>query len=166
MSQSTGAILAELLGKALLLDGQKLATAESCTGGGLAYNITSVAGSSQWFERGFITYSNESKQQLLGVPTEILETFGAVSEQTAAAMAQGAIDNSRAEFSVAITGIAGPDGGTNEKPVGTVCLAWSIREGETKATQVVFEGDRQRVREQAILIALQGLLDLIKANNS
>jgi len=148
------------------LAGQMLVTAESCTGGGLAYNITSIAGSSQWYERGFITYSNESKQQLLRVSTELLETYGAVSEAVATAMARGAIDNSQADFAVAITGIAGPDGGTDGKPVGTVCLARSVRQGDTKSTQLVFGGDRKQIREQAILIALQGLIDVVKASNS
>lgn len=157
--------MAGRLGHALLLHGARLVTAESCTGGGLAQAITSIAGSSQWFERGFVAYSNESKRELLNVPAETLERFGAVSEQTAAAMAEGALARSRAEFSVAITGIAGPDGGTPEKPVGTVCLAWSGRGGEIRTARTLLSGDRRQIRDQAVLMAMQGLLDMIGAGD-
>ena len=163
MTESTDSLLAELVARAMTLRGGMLVTAESCTGGGLAWLLTSIPGSSAWFERGFITYSNDSKQELLGIPADLLLRYGAVSEQTAAAMASGAIANSHAAVSVAITGIAGPDGGTEEKPVGTVCLAWSIRNGATRTTQVVLAGDRMKIRQQAILMALQGLLDLLES---
>ena len=163
MTESTDSVLVELIARTMTLRGGMLATAESCTGGGLAYLLTSIPGSSAWFERGFITYSNDSKRELLGVPVDLLDTYGAVSEQTATAMAAGAVENSHAEVSVAITGIAGPEGGTEEKPVGTVCMAWCIRNGETRTTKVVFGGDRRKIREQAILMALQGLLDLLES---
>lgn len=163
MTESTDSLLAQLVARAMTLRGGMLVTAESCTGGGLGSLLTSIPGSSAWFERGYITYSNESKQEMLGIPAETLNSYGAVSEQTAAAMATGAITNSHAAISVAITGIAGPDGGTAEKPVGTVCLAWSIRNGETRTTRVLFDGDRRMIREQAILMALQGLLDLLES---
>ena len=155
--------MADQLGRSLLRARLRLATAESCTGGGLAYALTAVAGSSQWFERGFVTYSNEAKQEMLSVPLETLRTDGAVSEQTAASMAIGALVHTPADLAVAITGIAGPDGGTPEKPVGTVCLGWARRGGETRTATAHFDGDRRAVREQSILMALQGLLDLVEA---
>lgn len=164
--ESTAQVMAERLGQVLLAARQMLVTAESCTGGGIAHLITSIAGSSQWFERGFITYSNASKQELLGVGQELITTYGAVSEQTAVAMAQGALNNSRADISVAVTGIAGPDGGSEEKPVGTVCFAWGRRDDETRTARVVFEGDRQQVRERAVLMAIEGLLDMIEATSN
>jgi len=153
--------MAERLGRALLGRGLRLATAESCTGGGLAYAITAIAGSSKWFERGFITYSNEAKQEMLSVPHDTLSKFGAVSEPTAASMAIGALVHTPADIAVSITGIAGPDGGTPDKPVGTVCFGWSRRGGDTRTARIVFQGDRARVREQSILAALQGLLDML-----
>jgi len=133
-----------------------LVTAESCTGGGLAYAITAIPGSSKWFERGFVTYSNESKQELLGVSSNTLEKYGAVSEQTVIEMAHGALRNSHADFSIAITGIAGPDGGTAEKPVGTVWFAWGTKD-KIQSQLKFFQGDRKSIREQAIEYAL-GLL--------
>lgn len=154
--------LSERLGKLLLEQNLMLVTAESCTGGGLAEIITRIPGSSKWFERGFVTYSNASKQELLGVPLDVLETYGAVSEETAVAMAEGVLDNSHGDIAVAITGIAGPDGGTDDKPVGTVCLAWSRRGMNTRVTSTLFEGDRKQVREQSCMMALQGLIDLIE----
>jgi len=156
--------MAEQLGRALLKQRLRLATAESCTGGGLGYAITAVAGSSRWFERGFITYSNEAKQEMLSVPHDTLATHGAVSEQTAASMAIGALVHTPADIAVSITGIAGPDGGTPDKPVGTVCFGWCRRGGDTRTTRIVFQGDRARVREQSILAALQGLLDMLGGN--
>lgn len=140
-----------------------LATAESCTGGGIGYELTAIAGSSHWFDRGFITYSNEAKQESLGVSSQILEQFGAVSEECAAAMAEGALEHSRADIAVSVTGIAGPGGGSSDKPVGTVCFAWSLRKQAPRTARVVFEGDRQSVRKQTILMALQGLLDTLEA---
>jgi nicotinamide-nucleotide amidase len=135
-----------------------LATAESCTGGWVAQVITHTAGSSEWFERGFVTYSNEAKIGMLGVRAQTIERFGAVSPETAAEMAAGALTNSRATLSLAITGIAGPGGGTPEKPVGTVCFGW-CRAGETALTEtLIFAGDRESVRRQAVLHSLRGLL--------
>ncbi|MCK9389036.1 MAG: CinA family protein [Sulfuritalea sp.] len=135
-----------------------IATAESCTGGWAAQVITHTAGSSAWFERGFVTYSNEAKVDMLGVRAETLEKFGAVSQETAAEMAEGALNNSNALISLAITGIAGPTGGSPGKPVGTVCFAW-CRVGETAVAETaVFAGDREAIRRQAVIHALRGLL--------
>ncbi len=146
------------LGLALNKRQWKLVTAESCTGGGLAYYLTSLPGSSAWFDQGFITYSNDSKQQRLGVSAETLEKFGAVSEQTAAEMAAGALNKSSARLSIAITGLAGPDGGSLQKPVGTIWLAWKLRSQETKTKKLSLSGDRQVIREQTIQLAIQELL--------
>ena len=143
-----------------------LVTAESCTGGGIAYAITGMSGSSKWFERGFVTYSNLAKQELLGVTHDSIARFGAVSKEVAAAMALGALQHSHADFSVAVTGIAGPDGGTAEKPVGSVCFGWSARGGATRTTRIKFDGNRQQVRELSILTALQGLADLVEHSGS
>lgn len=153
---------AEQLAEIFLKTSNKLVTAESCTGGGLAEILTRLPGSSAWFERGFVTYSNESKQEILSVPIETLEQFGAVSEETASAMAKGALENSLADYSVAITGIAGPDGGSEEKPVGTVCFAWYGRNEGGSTTRICFDGDRLKVREQACMLAMQGLIDLLQ----
>ena len=154
--------LAERLGQFLLARNMFLVTVESCTGGGLAEIITRIPGSSRWFERGFVTYANVSKQELLGVNSDILARCGAVSEETALAMADGALSNSHAHISVAITGIAGPAGGTPEKPVGTVCIAWAGKGISPRAVHTVFQGDRLQVRHQACLLAIQGLLDLLE----
>lgn len=162
MTESVINDLSDRLGKLLLEQELKLVTAESCTGGGLAEIITRIPGSSNWFERGFVTYSNEAKQELLGVPFNTIEQFGAVSEETAVAMAEGALDSSHAQISVSITGIAGPDGGTEDKPVGTVCFAWSQRDMETNAARIIFKGDRLQVRQQACMMALQGLIDMVE----
>jgi nicotinamide-nucleotide amidase len=153
---------AEQLAEIFLKTSNKLVTAESCTGGGLAEILTRLPGSSDWFERGFVTYSNESKQEILSVPIETLEQFGAVSEETASAMAKGALENSRADYSVAITGIAGPGGGSEDKPVGTVCFAWYGRNEGSSTTRICFDGDRLKVREQACMLAMQGLIDLLQ----
>ena len=153
------------LSEQLIRQNKMLVTAESCTGGGVAYAITGLPGSSGWFERGFVTYSNLAKQEQLGVAGELLARHGAVSEEVAAAMAQGALQHSRADYSVAVTGIAGPDGGTAEKPVGTVCFGWSRRGADTRTTRIVFDGDRQQVRELSILAALQGLADLVEQSS-
>jgi nicotinamide-nucleotide amidase len=149
--------LAETLGQALFQRGEWLAAAESCTGGWLAQTVTAIAGSSAWFDRGFVTYSNEAKMEMLGVPETTLQRHGAVSEQTARAMAQGVLAHSRADWSVAITGIAGPSGGSPEKPVGTVCFAWANRDGGCEAQTCRFDGDRAAVREQSVRHALRGL---------
>ena len=134
-----------------------LTTAESCTGGGIAETLTGIAGASAWFDRGFVTYSNEAKLSMLGVSQSTLDRFGAVSEATALEMARGAISHSSAHVSVAVTGIAGPDGGTPDKPVGTVWIAWGQKLGYAEARRFQFDGDRNAVRQQAILEAILGL---------
>ena len=139
-----------------------LATAESCTGGWAAQALTSVAGSSEWFDRGFVTYTNRAKREMLGVKTAVLARHGAVSEQTARELAEGALAHSHAQVALAITGIAGPGGGTPEKPVGTVCFAWAGKQHETRSAQHHFTGDREAVRRQSVATALQGLLDFIR----
>lgn len=153
---------AEQLAKLFLKSSGKLVTAESCTGGGLAEILTRIPGSSVWFDRGFVTYSNESKNELLSVPIETLEQYGAVSEETAFAMAEGALENSHANYSVSITGVAGPDGGSDDKPVGTVCFGWCKRNTAGTTTRIIFDGDRLKIREQACLLAMQGLIDLLQ----
>lgn len=134
-----------------------LTTAESCTGGGIAETLTGIAGASAWFDRGFVTYSNEAKLSMLGVSQSTLDRSGAVSEATALEMARGAISHSGAHVSVAVTGIAGPDGGTPDKPVGTVWIAWGQKLGYAEARRFQFDGDRNAVRQQAILEAILGL---------
>lgn len=134
-----------------------LTTAESCTGGGIAETLTGIAGASAWFDRGFVTYSNEAKLSMLGVSQSTLDRSGAVSEATALEMARGAISHSGAHVSVAVTGIAGPDGGTPGKPVGTVWIAWGQKLGYAEARRFQFDGDRNAVRQQAILEAILGL---------
>lgn len=156
--------LAEQLGTVLLERGEWLAAAESCTGGWLAQSVTAIAGSSAWFDRGFVTYSNAAKVEMLGVPETTLDRHGAVSEATARAMAQGALTHSRADWSVAITGIAGPSGGSVEKPVGTVCFAWAGRDVGCEACTCHFAGDRAAVREQSVEYALASLLARIGAS--
>ena len=153
--------LATRAGQALQAKGLLLATAESCTGGGVACAITEVAGSSDWFECGFVTYSNASKAALLDVPAALIAQLGAVSEEVAAAMAEGALANSSAQVALSTTGIAGPTGAVPGKPVGTVCFAWS-RGGATHTERLVFTGDRQSVRAQSVVHALKGLLRLIE----
>ena len=163
MSENLIDDLAEYAGRLLQAHRMFLVTAESCTGGALAEIITRIPGSSHWFERGFVTYSNDAKQELLGVSPETLARCGAVSEETALAMAEGALANSHGHISVAITGIAGPEGGTPEKPVGTVCIAWAGREMAPRSVGTVFQGDRLQVRRQACLLALQGLIDITES---
>ena len=162
MNESVSYELVQRLGGLLQACHLQVVTAESCTGGGVAYLMTSVPGSSHWFERGFVTYSNAAKRELLDVPADVLERYGAVSEETAAAMAKGALAHSHGQVSVAVTGIAGPEGGSAEKPVGTVCFAWSTTGGGTRTARARFEGDRDRVREQSVLMAVQGLLDILE----
>ena len=148
---------------ALKRQGLMLATAESCTGGWVAQVITSVAGSSEWFERGFVAYTNLAKREMLGVSTTTLSRYGAVSEQCARAMAEGALTHSHAQVALAITGIAGPSGGTPEKPVGTVCFAWVVKKRDTLSRKLVFTGDREAVRRQAVVTSFQGLLEYLDA---
>jgi len=165
MSMSDGEIaeLAAELGRRLTARRALAATAESCTGGLVAGAITAIAGSSGWFDRGFVTYSNEAKMEMLGVDADTLARHGAVSEATAMAMAEGAIRASRADLAVAVTGIAGPAGGTPDKPVGTVCFAWAVRGGPTAAATHRLGGDRAAVRRASVIIALQGLIDRLGA---
>lgn len=138
-----------------------LTTAESCTGGAIAKACTDLAGSSAWFERGFVTYSNESKQEMLGVPAATLAEHGAVSEAVTAAMATGALLHSRAQVAVSVSGIAGPGGGTTTKPVGMVCFGWVARDGKVRTATQYFDGDREAVRYQAVQYALHGVLQIL-----
>ena len=154
--------LARAVSHELKRQGLMLATAESCTGGWVAQMMTSIAGSSEWFERGFVAYTNLAKREMLGVKTTILSRHGAVSEPTARAMAEGALTHSHAQVALAITGIAGPSGGTPEKPVGTVCFAWAGRKRDTVSAKHHFTGDREGIRRQAVTTALQGLLDFLR----
>jgi len=155
--------LAAAVGEALLQRGERLATAESCTGGWIGQCCTAIAGSSNWFDRGFITYSNEAKQDMLGVPCQTLRSEGAVSEATAGAMVQGAIARSRAQWALAVSGIAGPTGGTPAKPVGTVCFAWAGPEDWVALETRHFAGDREAVRAQTVAHALDVLRQRLQA---
>ncbi|MGH8672102.1 MAG: CinA family protein [Burkholderiales bacterium] len=148
------------LGTLLKGRGFKLASAESCTGGGLGQAITAVPGSSNWYERGFITYSNESKRELLGVRATTLRRHGAVSEAVVRDMARGALTHSRAQIAVAVSGVAGPGGGSPEKPLGTVCLAWAGPHRIVSETRL-FKGNRQAVRRAAVKAALQGVIKML-----
>ena len=149
--------LVQRLAQALRQRGQMLACAESCTGGMIAAACTDLAGSSDWFERGFVTYSNAAKIELLGLPEALIDRHGAVSEQVVRAMALGAVSNSRAQVSVAVTGVAGPAGGSAAKPIGTVWFGWCVN-GLDSAEMVRFEGERAQVRSQSLRHALAGLL--------
>jgi nicotinamide-nucleotide amidase len=151
--------LAECLAERLTAAGVRLALAESCTGGWVAKVVTDVPGSSRWFDRGFVTYTNESKQDLLGVPADTLAAEGAVSAMTVAAMARGALARSQAQLSCAISGIAGPGGATPAKPVGLVWFAWGLRDDNVRTEQQMFAGNREAVRRQAVAHALRGLID-------
>ncbi len=152
--------LATRLGAILQQRGWRVATAESCTGGLVAGAITDVAGSSEWFERGFVTYSNDAKAEMLGVRDDTLAAHGAVSEETAREMVAGALERSSATLVVAITGIAGPSGATPGKPVGLVCFGWGRRGGAIRSSTRQFPGDRAAVREASVLTALEGLIEL------
>jgi nicotinamide-nucleotide amidase len=156
--------LAAMVGQRLKAAGAWLVTAESCTGGWVAQAVTSVPGSSEWFERGFITYSNAAKEEMLGVKGATLERHGAVSEETAREMALGALQQSRGTIAVAVTGVAGPTGGTAAKPVGLVCFAWATP-GETRIESRHFAGDRESVRRQSVEHALQGVLELLESGS-
>jgi len=158
--------LTEQVGTALKNRQMTVATAESCTGGWVAQAITSVAGSSEWFDRGFVTYSNTAKQEMLGVPETVLNTHGAVSDETARLMAKGALKNSHADVSLAVTGIAGPAGATATKPVGTVHFAWASNRGSVRTKHCHLDGDRFTVRQQSVVTALQGILDLLSDDAS
>lgn len=153
--------LAVELGDKLRARGWMIATAESCTGGWVGQLLTSLPGSSAWYERGFITYANAAKQDMLGVPAATLEAFGAVSEETAQAMASGALSHSRAQAALAISGIAGPGGGTPQKPVGLVCYGWALADGTQLSSTCRLDGDREEIRSRAVAAALRGLIDLL-----
>ncbi|WP_077001393.1 CinA family protein [Variovorax sp. KK3] len=158
---SETAALVEQLAKALQDKGWMMATAESCTGGLIAGACTDLSGSSNWFERGFVTYSNEAKTELLGVDAALIAGHGAVSEQVARAMAEGAVARSRAQVSVAVTGVAGPTGGSVDKPVGTVWFGWSVG-GQTRTERRRFQGGRAEVREATVDHALHVLIELLR----
>ncbi len=153
--------LSAKVGDALKSHGVMMAAAESCTGGWIGQAVTMVPGSSKWFDRGFVTYTNDAKQEMLGVSASTLKDFGAVSEQTVREMVAGALSRSKARVAVAVSGIAGPDGGTTAKPVGTVLLAWGTKGGATHALSVHFSGDRDAVRRQTVFAALEGLLAML-----
>jgi nicotinamide-nucleotide amidase len=157
--------LSRRLGEACRAAGLKVATAESCTGGGVGEAITRTPGSSAWYDRGFVAYSNHAKAELLGVKAETLGDAGAVSEAAAVEMARGALQQSDADVAVAVTGIAGPGGGTPTKPVGLVWFAWASLEGEGRSKFEVFGGDRAAIRAQAVEEALKGLISLVESRH-
>jgi len=153
--------LAERVGEALKAQGLMLATAESCTGGWISQAVTAVPGSSEWFERGFVTYTYISKREMLGVSEDTLSRHGAVSEETVREMVAGALAHSHAQVALAVSGTAGPGGGTPDKPVGTVCLAWAVKNGEPRSATRRFTGNREKVRRAAVKNALEGVLELL-----
>ncbi|MFI8415246.1 nicotinamide-nucleotide amidase [Serratia sp. NPDC078593] len=159
MSENTLHKLSTKIGEKLKTGGLWITCAESCTGGGIAKAITDIAGSSAYFDRGFVTYSNSAKHQLLGVAESTLQAQGAVSEEVVREMAQGALHAANADVAVSVSGIAGPDGGSNEKPVGTVWFGFAERTGRVLACKAYFAGDRDAVRQQATIFALQTVLD-------
>ena len=154
--------IAEKVGKELVLHGMSMATAESCTGGWIAQEVTAVPGSSAWFECGFVTYSNKAKHTMLGVDVAVIDTYGAVSEQVVIRMAEGALQKSEATIAVAVSGVAGPGGGSAEKPVGTVWLAWAVQGKPTVTLLNRFGGNRDAVRHQSVQKALEGVLDCLQ----
>ncbi len=162
MPHDTLSTLATIVGARLKERGLLLASAESCTGGWVAEAVTAIAGSSEWFERGFVTYSNAAKMEMLGVSAATLEAFGAVSEQTAGEMATGALVHSHAQLALSITGVAGPGGGSAEKPVGMVCFGWAGEGGAPLVITRNFSGDRESVRRQSVICALQGVLERLE----
>lgn len=153
--------LAHTLGQKLHGKGWMLVSAESCTGGWLSQLVTAIPGSSAWFDRGFVTYSNQAKMDMLGVNPGTLEKHGAVSEETVKEMAVGALARSAAQISTSISGIAGPGGGSAKKPVGTVCIGWASKEGEPLSTTCRLSGDREEIRSRAVAAALRGLIELL-----
>ncbi len=152
--------LAERVGDALKASGDVLATAESCTGGWIAQVVTTRAGSSAWFDRAYVTYSNDAKQEMLGVSAATLKDHGAVSEPVVKEMAKGALKGA-ATLAVAVSGVAGPDGGTESKPVGMVCLAWANSKGEVHAVTRNYSGDRAEVRRKSVIDALEGVIETV-----
>lgn len=155
-------VLAAQVGELLKVHGMLLATAESCTGGGVAAAVTDIAGSSAWFERGFISYANDAKREMLGVAQDTLQRYGAVSEAAVREMVAGALQHSHAHIALAVSGIAGPGGGSAEKPVGTVWFAWGIKGGACTARLHHLSGDRAEIRAQSVRIALQGVKDALE----
>jgi nicotinamide-nucleotide amidase len=154
--------LAKQVATALKSHGMTLVTAESCTGGGIAQAVTRISGSSTWFDRGFVTYSNESKEEMLGVAPDTLLQHGAVSEETVREMARGALQYSRADVAVSVSGVAGPTGGSKEKPVGMVWFAWATHDTVRSACHFL-DGDRDAVRAKSVRIALQGVINLLNS---
>lgn len=157
--------LAERLGISLLGRGWKLVTAESCTAGWLPKVVTDIPGSSAWLDRGFITYSNEAKEEMLGVSATTLDRYGAVSAETVQEMVAGALTRSHAQVAVALSGIAGPSGGTDSKPVGTVWFAWALPSRGIEVQRVQFAGNREEVRHQAVRVALERLVELLSGDD-
>ncbi len=164
-SDSSAALVTRIAEK-LKAENARVSTAESCTGGWLAKTLTDLPGSSDWFEYGFVSYGDNAKQDLLAVPAETLDRYGAVSAEAVAAMADGALSRSGAELAVAVTGIAGPDGGSADKPVGTVWFAWARRGHDPISRCRRFDGDRNAVRRQSVVAALSGLLELLDRDAS
>lgn len=158
MTSDTLTALSGAVGQWLAAQGAVLVTAESCTGGWIAEVVTATAGSSNWFDRGWVTYSNAAKTDMLGVKVSTLVAHGAVSEAVVQEMAEGALARAPATHAIAVSGIAGPGGGSAEKPVGTVCLAWATRNGPTRTVTRLFAGDREAVRRQTVMLALQTLI--------
>ena len=154
------------VGRVLVAQHLKLATVEACTGGWIGQSLTAVAGSSAWYERGFVTYSNASKNELVGVPRELISRSGAVSEPVVRAMARGALAHRPADLALAVTGIAGPAGGSADKPVGTVWLGWIARTGMERTEQYLFNGGREAVRRQSVIEALSGLIRFLEEDSS
>ncbi|HZM33273.1 MAG TPA: nicotinamide-nucleotide amidohydrolase family protein [Burkholderiales bacterium] len=153
--------LSRRVGEQLKRAGGVLVTAESCTGGWVAQAVTSIGGSSEWFDRGFVVYSNAAKREMLGVSEQTLAIHGAVSEETAREMARGALERSRGTLALAVTGIAGPGGGSAAKPVGMVCFAWAGKAGRVRSETRRLEGDRESVRRQSVIRALEGVLEAL-----
>ena len=162
-AQTSIASLVDQLATLMTGRGQTLATAESCTGGMIAAACTDRAGSSAWFERGFVTYSNEAKQDSLGVASELIERHGAVSEPVVAAMLDGTLAHSPADWAIAVSGVAGPGGGSEDKPVGTVYIGWGARSRPPEVVRYQFEGPRDEVRSQSVVAALVGLRERVDA---
>jgi nicotinamide-nucleotide amidase len=156
--------LAARLGEELKARGWMLVTAESCTGGWVAECVTMVSGSSEWFERGFVTYTNVAKREMLGVQAQTLDVHGAVSEQTVREMAAGALARSHGQIAIAVSGVAGPTGGTPQKPVGMVCFAWATQGAQPRAATHVLSGDREAVRRRSVIVALEGVLEALAAD--
>ena len=161
MTEDEITALARRLGRLCKRRKVEISVAESCTGGGLAAAITRISGSAKWFDRGFVTYSNTAKKELLGVSQRTLRLHGAVSEPVAREMARGVLQHSPSDVGVSITGIAGPTGGSRSKPVGLVWIAWAVRDGPVQPRAFHFKGNRVDVRRQAVAIAIQGLMDLL-----